>query len=214
MERIKALGRMTSDMHFTLSEMPKVNLPSVYSEYLSIIVRMRKYFFKPDVLSAMNKKLGFQIDASRLFVYENELNACRIKSGQQALHMDFVRGNILFQGDKISGVLDFEKTALGHPIVDVARTLAFLLVDCKYKTEEKVRKYFLHSGYQKRGMNKNLDTDNLEILVELFLFYDLYKFLLHNPYESLELNEHFMRTKDILVKYGVILLGQQKGVKV
>jgi len=214
MERIKALGHMMSDIHFYLSEMPKVNLPSVYDEYLLIIVRMKEYFSRSGVKSAMNIKLGFQIDSKRLSGHEKILKTYRNKSGQQALHMDFVRGNILFKGNKISGVLDFEKTATGHVQMDVARTLAFLLVDCKYKVDEKVRKYFLHSGYQKKGLNKNIDFNKLEQLVEIFLFYDLYKFLLHNPYESLELNEHFVRTKDILVRYGVILLKQQKELKV
>jgi aminoglycoside phosphotransferase (APT) family kinase protein len=121
--------------------------------------------------------------------------------------MDFVRGNILFSGFEITGILDFEKTALGHPIMDMARTLAFLLVDCKYKTEEKVNKYFVQSGYTKRGANKEtINDDDRGLLVEMFLLYDLYKFLRHNPYESLYENEHYIRTKDILVKYGVISL--------
>lgn len=121
--------------------------------------------------------------------------------------MDFVRGNILFEDTDISGILDFEKTASGHTIVDIARTLAFLLVDCKYKPYDKVDKYFLYSGYQKRGRSKDIgNDDDRNQFVEMFLFYDLYKFLLHNPYESLRLNEHHVRTKDILVRYGVVLL--------
>jgi hypothetical protein len=120
--------------------------------------------------------------------------------------MDFVRGNILFEGDEISGILDFEKTASGHTVMDISRTLAFLLVDCKYKTIDKVIKYFLYSGYQKRGKNKDIGNDaDRKILVEMFLFYDLYKFLLHNPYEFLQQNEHYVRTKDILIGRGVLL---------
>jgi len=119
--------------------------------------------------------------------------------------MDFVRGNILFdEGVHITGVLDFEKASHGHPLFDIARTLAFLLVDCKYKTEAQVRKYFLLSGYNKRGtgdfkitaMNARL----LEQLVELFLLYDFYKFLRHNPYEALPQNEHFVRTQALLLQ--------------
>lgn len=215
MERIKALGRTMSIMHTYLSQMPDISLPSVYDEYLLIINRMKEYFARSGVKKALSRKLDLQIDSSRLSEYEKLLKAKKNRPGQQALHMDFVRGNILFKGDDISGVLDFEKTAKGHVEMDIARTLAFLLVDCKYKTNEKVRKYFLYSGYRKRGLNKTIDFDNeFENIVEIFLFYDFYKFLLHNPYESLQLNEHFMRTKDILVRYGVILLNQQKGVEV
>lgn len=215
MERIKNLGCTMSNMHFYLSKTPDICLPSVYDEYLSIIKKMKKYYNKDGVKKAMNKKLGFKINHDCLDEYEKLLKLYKNKPGQQALHMDFVRGNILFEKDKISGILDFEKTANGHVEMDVSRTLAFLLVDCKYKIYEKVKKYFLYSGYIKRGMNKKIIIDdNFIKLVELFLFFDLYKFMLHNPYEYLKLNNHFVRTKDILVRYGVVLLKQQKGVKV
>ena len=119
--------------------------------------------------------------------------------------MDFVRGNILFDGSDITGILDFEKTAMGHNFVDIARTLAFLMVDCKFKTVDKVVKYFLYSGYHKRGQMKDVgDKAILNQLIEMFLVYDFYKFLRHNPYESLHLNEHYVRTNHILDKRGVI----------
>jgi Ser/Thr protein kinase RdoA (MazF antagonist) len=123
---------------------------------------------------------------------------------QQPLHMDFVRGNILFDDDKITGILDFEKASLGHVIMDVSRTLAFLLVDCKYKTPEKVRKYFLKSGYFKDTGGKIINLKLMDLLIEMFLTYDFYKFLRHNPYESLLQNQHYLRTRDILINLGVI----------
>ncbi len=127
--------------------------------------------------------------------------------------MDFVRGNILFKGSKICGILDFEKAGYGIKLLDIARTLAFLLVDCKYKNEVKIRKYFLQSGYIKRGgadFNRRIintadkKLDLLEELVNTFLIYDFYKFLRHNPYEFLHQNEHFIRTKKYLLERGVI----------
>lgn len=205
MEHIKTLGGTMSDMHAFLSQMPSNNLPSVYDEYLSIIKRMKRYFDKAEIQYAIKNKLDLQINLERLERYKELLQKYNEMPNQQSLHMDFVRGNILFEKDKISGILDFEKTALGHPIMDIARTFAFLLVDCKYKTVDKVIKYFLYSGYQKRGRNKDIGDDNdRSKFVEMFLFYDLYKFLLHNPYESLYLNEHYLRTRDILIKRGVI----------
>jgi len=206
MEHIKALGRTMSDMHAFLLQMSSIKLLSVYDEYLAIVERMREYFSKIEIQNAIINKLGLQISLGCLNLYRELLQKYNEIPNQQPLHMDFVRGNILFDGYRISGILDFEKTAAGHPIMDIARTLAFLLVDCKYKTNEKVTKHFLYSGYQKRGKNKDIgDSIARNKLVEMFLFYDLYKFLLHNPYESLESNEHYIRTKDILVKYGVIL---------
>lgn len=205
MKHIKLLGRTMSDMHALLSKDIAVdNLPSVYEEYLAVIERMRRYFGHDDIVGALKEKLGLEV-ITTFDIYEQLLHDCDSQLSKQPLHMDFVRGNILFEGDRLTGVLDFEKTAMGAPVVDVARTLAFLLVDCKYKTEEKVRKYFLYSGYIKRGATKTLgDTPTRERLVELFLLYDFYKFLRHNPYESLPDNEHFVRTRDILIRIGVI----------
>jgi Ser/Thr protein kinase RdoA (MazF antagonist) len=207
MKRIKTLGATMSNMHACLRLMPKLQLPSVYDEYLSIIELMDSYFIKPTVKTATMKKLKIKIDTDRLNSYMKLLNNQKTTPNQQVLHMDFVRGNILFDKNKITGILDFEKTAFGHVDMDIARTLAFLLVDFKHKTNAKVEKYFLHSGYKKRGQNKKtINESNLKNLVEMFLLYDLYKFMRHNPYESLFQNEHFVRTKDILVRYGVVSL--------
>jgi hypothetical protein len=85
------------------------------------------------------------------------------------------------------------------------RTLSFLYVDCKYKTLDQVKKYFIYSGYQKRGLSTLEHTGILLThLVDFYLMYDLYKFLRHNPYESLNLNEHFKRTKDILIDHRMV----------
>jgi len=87
------------------------------------------------------------------------------------------------------------------------------MVDCKHKSEQQVRKYFLFSGYQKRGNNRlpkvrltgiSKTSDLLARLVDIFLLYDFYKFLRHNPYQSLSDNEHFLRTRDLLLSRELI----------
>jgi Ser/Thr protein kinase RdoA (MazF antagonist) len=206
MSHIKKLGMVMSNMHALLFDMPTVSFPSVYDEYIQIIERMKRYFSGSATQKAISRKLNLEIEVELLDEYSKLLEKCKSQSGQQVLHMDFVRGNILFDDKEISGILDFEKTAVGHTIMDISRTLAFLLVDCKYKTIDKINKYFLYSGYQKRGQNKDIGDDVArDQFVEMFLCYDFYKFLLHNPYESLHLNEHYIRTRDILVKSGVLL---------
>lgn len=216
MTHLKLLGKAMSDMHALLADAPHDNLPSVYDEYFIIIQRMRRYFAQAAVKKAIKHKLRLAVEIDELNSCAEVLKQCKASSRQQVLHMDFVRGNILFseaaptspeqlEGLAISGILDFEKTALGNPIVDIARTLAFLLVDCKYKSAIKVEKYFLYSGYQKRGRGGDIsDIAWLNDLVELFLLYDFYKFLRHNPYESLQLNEHYLRTRNMLLERNVL----------
>lgn len=214
MNHLKILGWAISDMHYYFSQAP-FSLPSVTDEYRQIVSRMYTYFARPPVQVALRQKLGLHL--SQVDSFAQVLNDCDNQTVQHALHMDFVRGNVLFQASgnstskytlgrhSLSGLLDFEKAAYGPPVMDIARTLAFLLVDCKYKTEDKIRKYFLESGYNKRGQADCMQSELLEPLINLFLFYDFYKFLRHNPYETLSQNEHFERTKVLLIKRGLLI---------
>lgn len=212
---IKILGAGLSNLHAALADFnaTPIKLPGTTSQNLALTRRMQYYFLDKNVSLALQKKLGLTISTTIFTHFLSVLEACGRLPDQQPLHMDFVRGNILFDQQKdnpvISGILDFEKTAYGHPILDIARTLAFLIVDCKYKPEEKVRKYFLQSGYNKRGLAhyKRFTwhrKDVLEELLTFFLFHDFYKFLRHNPYEALLWNEHFAKTRDVLRKRGII----------
>ncbi len=225
MDHIKLLGKTLSNLHHALHRMPSNDMPSlpdVRAESAQLLREMDSYFETPGVRQAMADKLGIEkIDGTVLFAIGIVLQVSHKLTDNQILHMDFVRSNILFSDEPapsyffsdyrdeppfISGVLDFEKTAIGPAVFDVARSLAFLLVDCKYKTGPKIRKYFVESGYNKRGsmaLNPR-ETELLKPLVRFFLLYDFYKFLRHNPYESLANNEHFVRTRDLLIKDGII----------
>ncbi|MBX6334367.1 phosphotransferase, partial [Candidatus Saccharibacteria bacterium] len=204
MDHIKQLGKAMSDMHALFAKLPQGDLPPVIDECRELLGRMERYFTDGGVRDAMARKLGLVLhNAARLKPVLAETSSLPC----QPLHMDFVRSNILFDEQekaKITGILDFEKAAWGPPIFDIARTLAFLIVDCKYKEERKVRKYFLHSGYNKRGMANFTPTPLLEDLLNFFLLHDFYKFLRHNPYESLEQNEHFTRTRDFLLNRNIL----------
>lgn len=214
MNHLKLLGWAMSDMHYYLAQAP-FDMASVTEEYRQNVGRMHKYFDKPDVRAALLTKLNLR--CADIESFAQVLNDCDSLPGQHGLHMDFVRGNVLFQTagnstskytlgkHSLSGILDFEKSSLGSPIIDIARTIAFLLVDCKYKTENKIRKYFLESGYNKRGQANYESSPFLEPLINLFLYYDFYKFLKHNPYEDLDQNEHFERTKLLLIKRGLLV---------
>lgn len=208
-EHIKNLGGMLSRVHAALEQYHSPT-PSVISEYQAIVRRMQHYFGRAGVKQALRRKLGLSVIVPASFT---DILEAAERLPAQTLHMDFVRGNILFDRSTIVGVLDFEKTAHGPRAFDIARTLAFLLVDCKYKQEAKIRKYFLVSGYNKRGQTSFTDHivnfagrrgSLLEGLVDVCLLYDFYKFLRHNPYDFLCSNEHFIRTRNLLASRQVI----------
>lgn len=209
MKHLKSLGRTLAIIHATLHEYSNGRSPSIIAESRSLSKRMAVYFASPGVRQALRQKLGLAIEPSVMPKLDFALASPDILAlPSQTLHMDFVRGNILFKPGTpdISGIIDFEKTSHGPKIFDLARTLAFLLVDCKYKEPAKVRQYFIASGYIKHG-GQRLSGPELRLLTELTRFYlihDFYKFLKHNPYEALHANQHFLRTRDFLLKDGII----------
>lgn len=216
MKHIKLLGWAMGDMHAALVEYGGA-LPDVIEEYVAIVERMKLYVARPGVETAMRDKLGLAINLAQIDAMISLLGTLR-QLPAQALHVDFVRGNILFGSNMtcrhslgstcLTGILDLEKAARGPVVMDAARTLAFLYVDCASKTPEKIFKYFVVSGYNKRSAAR-LETAQdtitlLDQLITMFLTYDFYKFLRDNPYESLANNHHFIRTRDMLVTRKVL----------
>lgn len=227
MKHIKLLGQAMANFHTAATGFRGTPLPDVENIYLEITMRMQRYFADENVSKALEEKLRLRV---QLPEFNPLLHAAQQLPNRTPLHMDLVRSNVLFKTTEVkalsfvenkmgnlqigsvelAGILDLEKAAVGHPLFDLARTLSFLLVDCA-KPEDKIRKYFLDSGYRKRG-GRELhpvrinDEDLLEQLLTLFLTYDFYKFLKQNPYESLPKNHHFKRTVDILLARKVLQL--------
>ncbi|GAC1386833.1 MAG: hypothetical protein NVS1B7_7000 [Candidatus Saccharimonadales bacterium] len=212
MNHLKLLGWSMSDLHVEMNSI-QLDFPSTINEYLHLINEWTDYFKQAGVQKALVSKLKLQLTDKHKMM-SNMLRQCN-QLPCQLLHMDFVRGNVLFDTSNdnyqyrlsnysVSGVIDFEKASCGPVVMDVARTLAFLLVDCKYKSESAIRRYFIDSGYNKRGHSRVEIDKTMESMIELFLLHDFYKFLQHNPYESLAKNEHYARTKLLLIKRGLL----------
>lgn len=250
MKHLKLLGWFMGDMHsncqlpasYLRDEVSQIDhkllLPNVFDDIKDKLSEMYEYFCDDGVKSALKSKINIHIDMDYFILLAHHIEKIEGELGRSKadsiLHMDLVRGNILFRSEVrnlrlcqvfdgqskfqivesksegydskyilddlvLTGVIDFEKAAFGHPVVDVARTLAFLFVDCKSKTADEIKKYFLASGYQKRGKGQAFKPEILNTLLVYFWIYDFYKFLLHNPYEFLERNEHFRRTRKILL---------------
>jgi Ser/Thr protein kinase RdoA (MazF antagonist) len=214
--RLKLSGSAMARMHLLLKDFPIDGLPAVETELLLTASRMTRYFMDGGVKNAMAGKLDIRFSEELINRYAAIIRAARRLPGRQPLHMDFVRGNILFSGPNddlsITGIIDFEKAAAGHRSFDVARSLAFLYADSKYKTHKQVHKSFLVSGYIRGGgkldkvvfKKDGVPIDLLESLMEFFWMHDFYKFLKHNPYKDLHGNEHYIRTAEILLKRGLL----------
>ncbi len=222
---IKLVGWGLSNLHESLQSLDGSGFGDVTEQLSATADRMTSYFSDQNVIDALTRKLNLKINPLALEKVKEHLNLGSHLPDKQVLHMDFVRGNLLFSSSSsvnerfcinktaLSGIIDFEKVAFGPVVFDIARTLAFLLVDCAHYSEEKIRKYFLMSGYNKRGKNtfklpqvttKNGKYDLLDEYINFFLLHDYYKFLRHNPYEDLPANHHFIRTKEILLSRNML----------
>ncbi|MDR0955531.1 MAG: phosphotransferase [Candidatus Nomurabacteria bacterium] len=222
---LKLLGWAMSDLHNVLRDFSG-DLPSAAARAQNLNRQMTHYFSDQNVRRALRQKLDLKLDVNLLGKFGKIFDLIDAKkSGRIPLHMDLVRGNILFAAADetvnspwrlddlaLSGVIDFEKIARGRPEWDLARTLAFLLVDVAGKTPRRIWQNFIWSGYFKRGAYNLNWTAALKRriwqLTRWFLLYDFYKFLRHNPYESLKLNHHYKRTRDILLTKNMLQLSK------
>jgi thiamine kinase-like enzyme len=154
------------------------------------------------------RKLSLTVDISKLNDLAERLSHLPEKG--QLIHYDLVRGNVLFSKEKktdiypVTGILDFEKVMLAPVSIDIARTLSFLLVDCRYKTDAEIYRYFRDEGYGIQADRGIGGIDNRSPAVIYFWLRDLWKFLSANPYESLEQNFHFKRTVERLSENGFV----------
>lgn len=176
------------------------NVVDIEIEHLN---RMQTYFSNEDVSKALSIKLKLIVNKDYLESFYSTFTILRSQKNISLLHMDLVRGNVIWNNKNLAGIIDGEKVCKGLPIFEIARTFSFLLVDCKYKTAKEVFKYFLVKGYLKETSLFNGEL--LQTLVDFYLIYDFYKFLKHSPYESLEKNEHFLRTRFILLKRKILI---------
>lgn len=206
-KHIKLIGQVMGRMHRELVVFEDIDRLERIKDRCDILIhRLDNYFSREEIVEAIRFKLGIEIDPNQLYIIGKRIR--KISGNETVLHMDLVRSNVLFGSSQnnleITGIIDFEKVAYGPNVFDIARTLAFLLVDCKGKSSEKIQKYFLKSGYLKRGNGLEFDVSELSLLIRFFWIYDFYKFLLHNPYESLSENQHYLSTVEKLTSSGLI----------
>lgn len=217
---LRALGRTMAEVHKIWSKYDgeSSDIPC-WGNYLESDCESMFGYFNANE-NFIKNKLKVKLNSERGKQTINELRGVRIEVNSQCdlyqlIHCDFVRGNILFSDQKkdqtypITGILDFEKVMHGPREADLGRTLAFLLVDCKYKTRQEIDQYFLREGYllkidQSESYSK-LSFNKLQTYINYFWMRDFWKLLQCNPYEDLSLNFHYGKTLQELKKQKLIL---------
>ncbi|HZC25904.1 MAG TPA: aminoglycoside phosphotransferase family protein [Actinopolymorphaceae bacterium] len=65
---------------------------------------------------------------------DERTRALPVPRGSALLHLDFHGLNLLVEGDRISGILDWDNAHAGHPLLDVARAHTLLTVEPAFST--------------------------------------------------------------------------------
>ncbi|MEA2020357.1 MAG: phosphotransferase [Patescibacteria group bacterium] len=145
------------------------------------LVSLHKYIggfkifpYRKDDLVAMGKMLSNLHSCLRTFPDQGILRSVpevvateNFAGNNTVLHMDFARGNVLFEDHgNISVVLDFEEAMWGPPILDISKSLAIILKDNKEDSFDYIKEKFFE-GYR-QGATKLKDRDKLEWLVKYF----------------------------------------------
>lgn len=128
LETIKSMARALATYHkyvkgIRISNCRKIDSPK-------ILLAKYQYLKEQKPNSPRNKVMLRNID-----FFENTLN--RIKNidfniNKLPIHYDFHKGNILFKGDRVVGILDFERMLYAPRILDIAQ-----LIKCTYASGKK-----------------------------------------------------------------------------
>lgn len=199
---IKSLGLCMARIHKTWESMnfQKLSIPRWKTYLKKDSAKILDYFTRNQ--DTIAQKLRLQLNADKMMTIVKNIQQL---DENQIVHYDFVRGNILFSDKKedetypITGIIDFEKTMIATPEVDIARTISFLLIDCKYKTDKQISQNFIKEGYIRMGNGRISRLDVINTLMIYFWVRDIWKFLSSNPYDSLSLNYHYQETKTRLL---------------
>ncbi|MFC1790464.1 adenylyltransferase/cytidyltransferase family protein [Patescibacteria group bacterium] len=94
-------------------------------------------------------------------------NTFRKRDGNTLIHLDFARGNVLFDKEaRVIGILDFEESVWGKVEKDLGCSLSFLVVDNSWQETSKIWGDFL-KGYTEGG--GSFDYDRVKKHYQTFL---------------------------------------------
>jgi Ser/Thr protein kinase RdoA (MazF antagonist) len=121
--------------------------------------RRRYYDLNPEVMRMMrpcaykqtNPKLKAIVQKVEKGVMENQPPS---KLPQSPIHVDIYSGNELFQGERLTGIIDFGNFYIGPCMVDVGKTVMWNFCP-KKKLEKKLIKNFITGYNSQRKFNKD-----------------------------------------------------------
>ncbi len=163
-----------------------------------------------DMVLAELQELKTNFNDNILIKTEKEISTLSEKFSKldlQMIHRDYHYGNVLFEGNSITGVLDLDSCIIGCNIYDIAYFLAELLVHNKNTDLIKSQTKFLF-GYEKEI---KLDEEEKKLIIVMMLIVHIdfaYWFWENNDIEGVN---DSLRNLEIL--YNILSLGGRNETK-
>ena len=180
-------------LHASMHQIPPpaaVPLTGIKNEFptWSNFVERQFYSFAEDVKNVLDENLYSQA----IEKFENMKCQLPLPDGPSFIHMDFRPANIIVNGDKVSGVIDFESVRFGSTEIDFTKIYRdFLRFD-----------YNLYQSYQE-GYNTIRPLIDLEVVLPFYQFTDAFNSIGWCKRRGIERNASFLE-ENLLILQNVL----------
>lgn len=152
------VGVLHATMHNVTPPDTLTNIQNVFPNW-SEFLETQFYSFAKDVKDILDESLCIQ----SINKFEKMKQELPPPDGPGFIHMDFRPGNIIINGDQVSGIIDFESVRFGSTEIDFTKLYRdFLGYDSKY-----------YHAYE-NGYNSVRPLINLEVVLPFYRFTDAF----------------------------------------
>jgi len=158
----EAVGTAMAQLHVGLSQiqLPGINTPKPYIELGKVHPLVSQPFEAMRLVGSLAKKSDVaRVDAILARIYEHEKQFRLLP--QQLIHGDFIPGNLLVEGSRVTAILDFENCAFNPRLMDLAIAMDTWCWNLLGSGQEWSRVVALARGYRKAG---NLSASEIDLL--------------------------------------------------
>lgn len=180
------VGLLHASMH-QIHPPATLQLTAIQNEFpdWSNFVERQFYSFAEDVKEVLDERLYRQA----IEKFENMKLQLPPSDGPSFIHMDFRPANIIVDGDKVSGVIDFESVRFGSTEIDFTKLYRdFLSFD-----------FTLYQSYRE-GYNAIRPLIDLEVVLPFYQFTDAFNSIGWCKRRGIEKNASFLEQNFLILK--------------
>ncbi|MFC5602505.1 aminoglycoside phosphotransferase family protein [Sporosarcina koreensis] len=184
------VGILHASMH-QIQPPTTIQLTGIQDEFpdWSNFVERQFYSFAEDVKQVLDEGLYRQA----IEKFENMKRQLPPSDGPSFIHMDFRPANIIVDGDKVSGVIDFESVRFGSTEIDFTKLYRDFLSS----------NFSLYQSY-KEGYNSIRPLIDLEVVLPFYQFTDAFNSIGWCKRRGIEKNASFLKENLLILKKALL----------